>query len=255
VRLERQLGVRDVSVHFGGFQALKGISFELRPGTVTALIGPNGAGKTTAVNVISGTQRPSSGSIVLDGRDISHLPAHARPAIARTFQLGQIFRDLTVLENVMVGLHTTLSYGFVRAGARTRKVRELERRARERALELLGDVHIEHLAERDAATLQLGQERLLEVARALAADAGVILLDEVASGLTMEAQQGIGGLLARMRERGSAVLVVEHDMRFVKHVADRLVVLDLGEVIYDGDLELGLRDEHVVSAYLGTRMS
>ena len=249
--LQNCLEVTGIGVRFGGLQALKDVSFELRPGQVTALIGPNGAGKTTMINVISGALRPTTGSVKVDGRDITRQSADRRQDITRTFQISQVFKGMTVLENVMVGLQARGGYGVIGALLQTPKVRQVESAARQRAMEILDRVGIAHLAGRDAGTLPLGQERLLEVARALASDPRVILLDEVASGLTPPDRHALAKLVHDLRDSGYAILVVEHNMRFVKDTSEKLVVLNFGELIYAGTVADGLSDSLVMDAYLG----
>jgi branched-chain amino acid transport system ATP-binding protein len=251
MRLDDALVVEEVGMRFGGLQALDGLSFTLRPGEVTALIGPNGAGKTTAINVISGALRPTTGTITVDGTDQTKWSPERRTQIARTFQIAQIFGGMTVLENVMVGLHHKAGYGFPSALLRTPAVRRADRVARDEARELLDEVGILRLADQEAGTLPLGQERQLEVARALALDPGVILLDEIASGLTATDREAMAALVRQLGERGLAVLLVEHNMRFVKESAEKLVVLNFGQPIYTGTVTEGLADPRVVDAYLG----
>lgn len=250
--LQQELVIENVDMQFGGLRALNDVSFSAAPGEVTALIGPNGAGKTTTVNIISGAQRPTSGGVVIDGTDVTRRRADQRRQVARTFQIAQVFTGLTVLENVMVGLHRRAGYGLLRGMLGGRGVRHDEMELAAEARRLLGELGIDHLADRDARALPLGQERLLEMARALATRPDVLLLDEVASGLTPTERDGMAERVKGLRDAGLAVLVVEHNMRFVREVADKLVVLNFGEVLYSGPVAEGLADQQVVDAYLGT---
>ena len=243
--------VRDVSMQFGGLRALNHVSFTIAPGVVTALIGPNGAGKTTVINVVSGTLKPTLGAVLVDDADITGQAAERRTQIARTFQISQVFKGLTVVENVMVALQAKEGYGIARALLRTPGVRRAEREARKTALGLLDRVGIADLADRSAATLPLGQERLLEVARALAIQPQVILLDEVASGLTPSDRVELAALVRSLGQDGYSVLVVEHNMRFVQDTSDALVVLNFGELLYTGSMADGLSNKDVMDAYLG----
>lgn len=243
--------LRGVTMQFGGLRALSDVSLRLDHGVVTSLIGPNGAGKTTAINVISGVLRPTSGNVLVNGETITNQAAERRTDIARTFQISQVFKSLTVLENVVVALQADSGYGFGRALLGGPGVRHAEKAVRREALELLDRVGIAHLADRDASTLPLGQERLLEVARALAMRPKVILLDEVASGLTAGDRHELAGLVRSLGADGYAVLVVEHNMRFVQDTSEALVVLNFGELLYTGTVAEGLRDQGVMDAYLG----
>jgi ABC-type branched-subunit amino acid transport system ATPase component len=243
------LELDDISVRFGALQALDGVSLAVERGSVCALIGPNGAGKTTCMNVLSGIQVPTGGSIRFDGKDVTRRRPHRR-RIGRTFQIVQLF-PMTVRENVMVGLQPRLRMGLLRAGLRTPGVRREERWVRERADELLLEVGLIHLGDRPAQQLSLGQQRLVELARALAGEPELVLLDEAASGLSPQEIGGIVDQVHRLREQGRTVLLVEHNMRFVNRTADSLVVLDYGKVIFSGRPAEGLADEAVVTAYLG----
>lgn len=244
------LELSDVSVRFGALQALDRVSFAVEPGSVCALIGPNGAGKTTCMNVLSGLQRPTGGAVRFRGSDVTGWSPHRRRGIGRTFQVVQLF-PMTVRENVMVGLQPRLRTRLLRAGLRTPGVRREERWVRERADELLAEVGLLTLADRPAQQLSLGQQRLVELARALAGEPELVLLDEAASGLSPEEIEGIVRQVGRLRDQGRTVLLVEHNMRFVNRTADRLLVLDYGSLIFDGLPSQGLTDRAVVAAYLG----
>lgn len=246
------LELTGVTVRFDSLVALDHVGFAVPAGCVMALIGPNGAGKTTCFNVISGLQRVTAGHVRFGGREITQLPPHRRGGIGRTFQIAQVFGDMTVLENVMVGAHPHLRGGVIATGLGLSAVRRQEQWAAARAADLLERVGLAHVAERRARTLPLGQQRLLELARALAGDPQVILLDEAASGLGPAETEAVVAHVRRLRDDGRTVLLVEHNMRFIHRVADHLVVLNFGRVIYEGPVQEGVRHPGVISAYLGT---
>jgi ABC-type branched-subunit amino acid transport system ATPase component len=249
------LALDRVSVRFGGLVALSEVSFTVRDGSVMALIGPNGAGKTTCFNTITGTQPVTSGTVHRHGADVTRLPPFRRAGIGRTFQIVQLFGEMTVRENVLVGLHRHMAGGVVASALRFPSIARQERWAHERADELLATVGLHHLADRVARTLPLGQQRLLELARALASEPQLVLLDELASGLSPAEIQEIVRHVTRMRTEGKTILLVEHNMRFVNRLAEHLVVLNYGKVIFDGTLEDGVRDPEVIKAYLGKEIS
>ncbi len=230
------LEVRGVSVTFGGVAALTQVSLDVRPGEVTGLIGPNGAGKTTLFNVISGLQRPDKGEVQLVGRDVTKLGPHrrARLGLARTFQRLELFGSLSARENVQAGLD-----------ARRDKGGDLT------AQGLLHRVGVQADADRQVSTLPTGEARLVELARALAIDPKLILLDEPCSGLDDHESQLLGGLLRELADEGRAVLIVEHDMPLVLDICDRIIVLDFGQVIATGSPDAIRQDPGVQAAYLG----
>ena len=232
----------EISVRFGGVQALTDVTLEADPGCITGLIGPNGAGKTTLFNVISGLQAPTHGRIRLDGRDVTRMPVHrrARLGLARTFQRLEVFGSLTVRDNVRVAIEMRRRFTRQRVDA-ARRTREL--------LELTG---ITHLADQRADTLATGQARLTELARALASEPRLLLLDEPGSGLDSTESEGFGNLLQRLAGEGLGVLMVEHDMELVMNVCSRIHVLDFGRIIADGSPEEVRANPQVQAAYLGT---
>jgi branched-chain amino acid transport system ATP-binding protein len=245
LRLER------ITVRFGGNTALSDVSFAVTEGSIAALIGPNGAGKTTAFNVISGLLAPGGGRVFFAGQDLGSVSAQRRLGIGRTFQITQLFGGMTVRENVMVGLHRSHAASLMETGLRSRRVRREEAATMRAADELLGTFGLARLAERPAAALPLGQQRLLELARAVAGAPRLLMLDEAASGLSPAERAELAGHIRRLRERGTTILLVEHNMRFVNELAEHLVVLNYGSVIFDGALAAGMRDPAVISAYLG----
>jgi ABC-type branched-subunit amino acid transport system ATPase component len=252
---ETLLELRRLRKEFGGLMAVFDISLSVQAGEIVAIIGPNGAGKTTVFNLISGVLRPTAGDIYLRGREITDLRPHAitRLGLARTFQNVQLFSKMTVLENVMVGCHSISSYGLLAAALRLPHAREREKQTREQAEQRLARVGLKEKSSADAMSLPFGQQRLLEIARALAANPTLLLLDEPGSGLNRPEKAELERLIRAIREDGITVLLVEHDMQFVMSIADRIVVLEYGQKIAEGTPVEVQSDVRVVSAYLGDR--
>jgi len=247
--------VRDLSVRFGGVAALGGVSFRVEPRTVTSVIGPNGAGKTTAFNVITGFQRPTSGEVSHEGVRITGWRPHAiaRRGLVRTFQKTSVFPGLSVIDNVLTGLHLRGRVGVGAALFRRGRVRAEERGLREHAREILEFVRLHARRDELASALSYGDQRLLELAVALAARPSLLLLDEPASGMTAPEKAAVAALIGRIRDGGVTVLLVEHDMRLVMGISDRILVLNYGRLIADGSAAEVRRDPEVVRAYLGRR--
>ena len=247
------LSVSDVTVRFGGLVANDAISFDVPEGTLYAVIGPNGAGKTTLFNAISGFFAPTSGRIVFEGQNISGLPQHrvAALGIIRTYQLVQLFHDLTVAENVHAGFHLVTRGGIGAALLRPRWVREQEERIRVETRDLLAFVGLGDRADSNASQLPYGQQRLLEVARALAAKPRLLLLDEPAAGLNTQETAALAASILRIRDRGITVILIEHDMSLVMRIAQRIAVLDFGRKIAEGTPEEIKSHPDVIAAYLG----
>ena len=234
------LDVHGVTCVFGGLTALDDVSFTARAGEITGVIGPNGAGKTTLFNIITGIYTRTAGRVDLEDRDISGLPPErlARLGLVRTFQNIELFGQMTVLENVMVGLHTRSRSGFLACACKLPHHLAEERRIREQAFELLEFVGIQDLAGTVAANLPFGKGRMLEVARALAVKPRIMLMDEPAAGLNS-------------RETGVTVVLVEHDMELVMDICDTIVVLNLGKKLAEGTPRQIQENPEVIAAYLG----
>jgi branched-chain amino acid transport system ATP-binding protein len=247
------LEVADLSKQFGGLTAVQNVSFTLDGQGIAALIGPNGAGKTTLFNLISGRLPPSSGHIRFAGQDITSLPPHrvAGRGIVRTFQLVQLFQHMTAAENVAVGCHLQSRGGIGAALLRPGWARAQESRIAETARDMLALVGLAHLADRPAGQLTYGHQRLLEIARAVAARPRLLLLDEPAAGLNATETEHLAETLHAITARNIAILLIEHDMELVMRIARHMVVLDFGRKIAEGPPETIARDPAVLEAYLG----
>jgi len=247
------LQIQQLTKTFGGVHAVENVSFSIEKGKITAVIGPNGAGKTTLFNMITGILPVSSGTVLFKGQPITGKKPYqiAKLGITRTFQNLQVFGNMTVIENVMTGLHHRLKTGMLAAGLRLPSVLKEEKQTFEKALEHLSLVGIDHLAYEMAATLPYGNQRLLEIARAAVSDPSIILLDEPMAGLNPEESRKLVQVLKNMRENGMTFLFVEHDMETVMSLADHIVVLDYGKKIAEGTPEEVSKNPEVIAAYLG----
>ncbi len=247
------LEVQGLGRDFGGLRAVDDLSFTVRAGQVKALIGPNGAGKTTTLNIIAGAVAPSRGRVLLDGRPLPARCAHAVAArgVARTFQLARLFGEMTVLENVLVGCHRQARAGWRACALRTRAMRAEEGRLHERARAVLAVVGLAGRAAAPAAALPYGEQRLVEVARALAMAPRLLLLDEPGAGLDAEEHRRLAALIRTIRGGGTTVLLVDHHIDFVMDTSDEVLVLCQGRKLAEGPPDAVRRDADVVAAYLG----
>ena len=247
------LELKNVSRHFGGLKVLQDVSFSVKPGTISGLIGPNGAGKTTVFNLITGLLPPTTGDITLDGASLVGRKPHAitRSGIARTFQNIRIFKEMTLLENVMVGMHRHLHYGVAGLVFALPTYRAAERQARDRARELLSWVGLEGKAADIADKLSYGEQRKLELARALATDPKLLLLDEIAGGLSQPECEELVTLVRRVHASGVTIVWIEHVLHALMSVVSRALVLYQGKFIADGPPGEVIRDPKVAEIYMG----
>ena len=252
------LELHDVTMRFGGLTAVDGVSLSVEEGQIYSLIGPNGAGKTTIFNLISAVFRPTSGRILFDGRDLTRLPTHAlaRLGIARTFQNLAVFRRETVVDNLLVGMHCHLAADPFSAALFWGRARREEIRARERVEEIIDFLEIADIRDQVVGTLSYGQQKRVELGRALAVSPRLLLLDEMVSGMNQEEREDIARFILDLKdELGMTVFMVEHDMGIVMDISDHVCVVDHGRRIAQGPPAAVAADPRVIDAYLGQRRS
>ncbi|MBN1293009.1 MAG: ABC transporter ATP-binding protein [Candidatus Latescibacteria bacterium] len=247
------LEIKGLCRNFGGLRAVCDLNAHIEAGRITAMIGPNGAGKTTAFNLVTGLLPVSTGKIFFQGKDITGLPPHkiAFLGVARTFQNIRIFSNMSVLENVMVGVHTRSCKGMFSSALRLPGVSSEEKFIRDEAFKYLEWMELAHLASMDAGNLPFGQQRILEIARALAAKPKLILLDEPAAGLNSQETNKLSKLIRNILESGVTVFLVEHDMELVMNISHDIIVLNNGFLITRGTPSEVQRNKDVITAYLG----
>jgi len=247
------LEAKGLSKVFGGLTALDKVDLAVEASKITSVIGPNGAGKTTLFNLIAGVYAPSSGEIYFQGKPLGNAPPHRRAAlgVARTFQNVLLFDNMTALENVMSGQHPRSQYGFLEAAIRLPKAHREEETISLKAMRYLNLVGLGMHAQQNALSLPLGQQKILAIARALATEPKLLLLDEPGAGLNALEKQGLGELIRRIRDMGISIILVEHDMDLVMGIAEWVIVLDSGQKIAEGTASQIQKDRRVIAAYLG----
>ncbi|WP_456324832.1 ABC transporter ATP-binding protein [Desulfonauticus submarinus] len=248
------LSIRNLTKSFGGLMAVNDVSFDVPAGSIVGLIGPNGAGKTTVFNLITGNYQPDRGEVLFEDRNLVGLPTHkiVEFGIARTFQTIRLFQNLSVLENVLAGCHCRMRAGMIACMFWPKWQRQEERKALEKALEELKFVSLEKEAENKAKNLSYGNQRLLEIARALATDPKLLILDEPAGGMNEQETQALVNLIDEIKKRGITVLLIEHDMSLVMRICEKIVVLEHGAKIAEGGPEEIKSNPQVIEAYLGS---
>jgi ABC-type branched-chain amino acid transport systems, ATPase component len=247
------LQVKNLTMQFGGLIANNDVTLTAEAGKITGLIGPNGAGKTTFFNSISGVYAPTKGKVVFNGVEIQGKRPYKinELGMSRTYQVINLFKKMTVVENVVVGMHSTLKTGFIKSLLKTKSEREEEKASFERAIELLEFVGLKEFAFEEAGSLSYGKQRLLEICRGLASNPRIILLDEPAAGMNSTEKLELDDLLQKILATGVGILIIEHDMKLIMNVADYLYVLNYGKLLAEGTPTEIQNNADVIAAYLG----
>lgn len=247
------LEIDHLNLSFGGLKACNDVTIHMQANQINGLIGPNGAGKTTFFNLISGVYKPDSGTIRFDGTEIQGKKPYQinELGIARTYQVINLFRKMSVVENVMVGMHTVLNAGFIQSLLHTKAERQEEKAALERAYDWLDFVGLKDYARKEAGALSYGQQRLLEIVRGMASNPRLLLLDEPAAGMNSREKEDLNELVRKIRGTGVTVLIIEHDMKLMMGLTDRLFVLNYGQKLAEGTPSEIQNNPDVIAAYLG----
>lgn len=247
------LEIDHLNLSLGGLKACNDVTIHMQANQINGLIGPNGAGKTTFFNLISGVYKPDSGTIRFDGTEIQGKKPYQinELGIARTYQVINLFRKMSVVENVMVGMHTVLNAGFIQSLLHTKAERQEEKAALERAYDWLDFVGLKDYARKEAGALSYGQQRLLEIVRGMASNPRLLLLDEPAAGMNSREKEDLNELVRRIRGTGVTVLIIEHDMKLMMGLTDRLFVLNYGQKLAEGTPSEIQNNPDVIAAYLG----
>ena len=248
------LETQNLGISFGGLEAVKNFNFKMKPNELVGLIGPNGAGKTTVFNLLSGVYTPTNGNILLDGEVLNKKRPDqiVQKGMVRTFQNIRLFNYMTVLDNVVAAYNFNMEYGIFQGALRMKSYWKEEKEAKDYALQLLSIFNLEHLKDTRASNLPYGEQRKLEIVRALATDPKILLLDEPAAGMNPRETEELMETIRNIRESSDiGILLIEHDMKLVLGICERLLVLDYGEIIAEGDPKNVVNDPKVITAYLG----
>ncbi len=247
------LEIKNLTKRFGGLTAVGHVDLHVEKGEIVSIIGPNGAGKTTMFNLLTGVYEVSEGEILFEGNPIQNLPTQdiVEAGISRTFQNIRLFKEMRVIENVLVGAHTKTNYNFLDLLLRNKKYHKEEVIAVEKALQILKDIDLLDKRDEYAENLSYGDQRRLEIARAIASGAKLILLDEPAAGMNEQESESLLNFIMSLRDKGYTILLIEHDMRVVMNISDRIYVLDYGEKIAEGLPHEIAKNKNVIEAYLG----
>lgn len=248
------LEVKNITKSFGGVTAVKDMSFSIKQKEIYGLIGPNGAGKTTMFNIITGNYKPNSGDIILDGKKITNKKNYkiVKDGIARTFQNIRLFSSMSVKENILIGLENHTNYTYLEAMFRLPRFFSSENSISQKASQIIEFLELKEYENELATSLSYGVQRKVEIARALATEPKLLLLDEPAAGMNPNETHELAELIFKIRDRFDiTVLLIEHDMKFVNHLCDRVMVLDYGKTIFEGNIEDAIEDPEVIKAYLG----
>lgn len=248
------LTIQDITMQFGGITAIDNLSFDVKEGEIYGLIGPNGAGKTTIFNIITGNYKPTKGNIIFQNKTITGTKPNlvVQKGIARTFQNIRLFKSMSVLDNILIGFHNQSHYGYLEAVFRLPRYFSQERRIKNEAMAILDEFNLTQFADNKATDLSYGNQRKVEIARAVATKPSLLLLDEPAAGMNPSETEDLSTIIHKIKKDFNlSILLIEHDMKFVNNMCDLVTVLDYGEKIFDGKPADAIVDEKVITAYLG----